>query len=116
MIVAVLMSITMVGLASAIGRGTLNLRGALLLDEPRDTTVIALVEPKLADKVTISGIEFLRKSPADRPSSKQMYSYNVTTSDDGFYLTQIVFSDETKQWTIAHFETLHAGASASAKN
>ena len=91
-----------------IGRGTLNLQGAVLLDEPRDITVIALVEPKLTAGITISNVDFLRKEKAPAASTKLMYSYDVATSDGANYLVQLIFSTEKQQWVIEHFETPHA--------
>ena len=119
LVIAIVLSGMVVTLAAIIGRGTLNLRGALVLDEPHDTTVIALIEPKLAKDEKISEIDFLRKEPAVAatesgtvidPKSMQ-YSYNVMTSDGSDYLVQLIFDKETHGWTTLTFERLHASDS-----
>ena len=117
LIVAIVLSGMVVTLASLIGRGTLNLSGALLLSEPRDTTVIALVESKLETGVQISDIRFLRKENPDIVGEKATYTYHVITSDGGDYFARLLFSRETAQWTLERFEKLHgsddSGTSAS---
>jgi hypothetical protein len=60
-LIAVILSAMVVMFAAILGRGALNLKGALLVDEPTDVTVIAVIEPKLSDGVAISDIDFLRK-------------------------------------------------------
>jgi hypothetical protein len=105
--VALVLSAMVVTLTALIGRGTLNLRGALVLDEPTDVTVIAAVEPKLEDKVTISNITFLRKESAKIASEKPSYSYLVQTSDETKHLVQLKWNGIDKQWTLATYESLH---------
>lgn len=108
-IVAVVLSAMVVTFAALLGRGTLNLKGALALDEPTDVTVIALVEPKLMENVKISEINFLRKEKRDgddRPS----YAYQVQTSDSNNYLVRIGFDITSATWTLTQFEYLHGSA------
>ena len=116
LIIAVVLSAMVVTLASLVGRGALNLRGALVLNEPRDTTVIALVEPKLATTEKISEIDFLRKEPVlvtEKPSTSDgdpksfQYSYNVRTSDGSDYLVQLIFDNDSQEWVTRTFERLH---------
>ena len=104
--IAVVLSCMAVTLASLIGRGTLNLSGALLLTEPRDTTVIALVEPKLQEKITISGIIFLRKEDP-MPGEKPTYTYHVRTSDESDYFVRLRFDTTSSQWALERLEKLY---------
>lgn len=110
--IALVLSGLVVALAALLGRGTLNLNGALLVDEPTDVTVIALTEPRLEEDVTISRIDFLRKE--DKAGPKPVYAYHVKTSDEGNYLVRVGFSEEQKMWTLLQFERLHAGSDGSA--
>ena len=121
LIIAIVLSAMVVTLASLVGRGTLNLSGALVLNEPHDTTVIALIEPKLATNEKISEIDFLRKEPVKGQSDasgsvidpkSMQYSYTVRTSDGSDYLIQLIFDTDTRQWITRTFERLHGGNSA----
>jgi hypothetical protein len=105
-VIAIVLSCMVVTLAALLGRGTLNLNGALILDQPTDVTVIALVEPKLDAGVTIRQIDFLRKEKRD-VDTYQSYAYHVSTSDSGDYLVRIGHDATTNQWTLTQFETLH---------
>lgn len=111
-IIAIVLSCMVVTFAALLGRGTLNLNGALLLDEPTDVTVIALVEPKLDTDVKIGEIDFLRKEKRDS-DTHQTYAYRVHTSDASDYLVRLGFDISTKRWTLTQFERLHAESSAS---
>lgn len=104
-IVAVILSCMIVTFAALLGRGTLNLKGALLVDEPTPVTVIATVEGVLNEGITIRNIIFLRKQ--DSTSTKPYYDYQVSTSDKKQYLARISFDDEAHIWTLLHFESLH---------
>ncbi len=120
LMVAVVLSAMAVTLAAIIGRGTLNLNGALIGKESRDTTVLALFEPKLEKNVTISEIVDLRKQTADgkavttettpTPDPKSLlYSYMVKTSAGDRYLLQINFDAVEGKWALKTAELLHAG-------
>lgn len=107
-IIAIVLSCMVVTLTALLGRGTLNLNGALLLDEPTDVTVIAAVEPTLESGVAISGIEFLRTQKNEQ--EKPYYDYQVATSDGMHYLVRLSFDAEKRQWELLHLEKLHGGA------
>ncbi len=96
-----------VAFASIIGRGTLNLRGALFVDEPTDVTVIALTEPKIGTGASLSGIEFLRKEDTTK-GEKPNYAYNIKLSDGRYYLVRIGFDKETAMWSLLQFESLRS--------
>ena len=112
LVVAIVLSGLVVTLASLVGRGTLNLRGALLLTEPHDTTVIALVEPKLTGNVKISNITFLRKEDVSPAGEKPTYTYHVETSDGGDWFARLLFDKNSAQWTLERFEKLHGSDDA----
>lgn len=103
-LIAVILSCLIVVLSAALGRGTLNLKGSLLLDEPTDVTVIAVVEPRLDDGVTISDIVFLRKQ--DAGAEKPTYDYQVETSDGGIYLVRLSQDPSITGWSLQNFERL----------
>jgi hypothetical protein len=114
-VVATVLSVMVVIAVALLGRGTLNLRGALVLDEPTDVTVIAAVEPKLQD-ATIAGIQFLRKEPATNPESpKPAYAYLVGLSTGESYLTRVEWDLDQDAWVLITFEKLHAEAQAAAQ-
>ena len=112
LVLAIALSLMVVILASLLARGRLNVRGALLLEEPREITVIALLEPKLTDGTTIDFVDFLRKESPVTSEEKAVYSYHVKTSDESDYLLQLRYDSEKKQWGIHHIERLHASAAA----
>lgn len=112
-VIAIILSCMVVTLAALLGRGTLNLNGALLVDQPTDVTVIALVEPKLEEGVTIREINFLRKEKRE-VDSHESYAYHVSTSDSGDYLVRLGHDISKNQWTLTQFEYLH-GATADAE-
>ncbi len=107
-IIAIVLSCMVVTLAATLGRGTLNLKGALLLDEPTDVTVIAAVEPTLEEGVKISSILFLRTQKTEQ--EKPYYDYQVGTSDNMQYLVRLSFDTEAGRWSVLHLEKLHGGA------
>jgi hypothetical protein len=104
---AVVLSALVVTLAALLGRGALNLKGALILDEPTDVTVIATVEPKLDKEIGIRGIDFLRKEQRGE-NEKPYYAYQVKTSDEEYHLVKIGYDSEEKKWVLVTFESLHA--------
>lgn len=104
-IVAVILSCMLVTFVALLGRGTLNLKGALVVDEPTPVTVIATVEGLLDKGVTIRNIIFLRKEESN--STKPYYDYQVSTSDKKQYLARMSFDDDAHIWTVLHFESLH---------
>ncbi len=106
--VAVVLSALIVTLTALIGRGTLNLKGALVLAEPRDITVIALMEPKLEDDVTITSIELLRTQERTELKERPRYDYKVETSDGQHYLVILGFNAVKNEWTIVESDTLRA--------
>lgn len=106
LIVALILSIIVVIGAALLGRSTLNIKGALLLSEPRDITVIVLVEPKLPEDIHITSITFLRKEDTS-PGEKSEYTYHVQTSDESDYFARLKFDTASAQWTLARFEKLH---------
>ena len=106
-IIAVVLSCMVVTLAALLGRGTLNLNGAVLLDKPTDVTVIALMEPKLNQNEKISEIDFLREEKRDA-DTHESYAYHVHTSDASDYLVRLGFDVSTNGWSITQFERLHA--------
>lgn len=105
--IAIILSMMLVTLAALLGRGALNLQGSILLDKPSDVTVIATVEPKLAENISISDIDFLREEKRDG-EEKPYYAYQVKTSDNAYYLVKLGFDEEMKRWTLIIFESLHA--------
>ncbi len=109
-VIAIVLSCMVVTLAAVLGRGTLNLNGALLVDQPTNVTVIALVEPELDEGVVIRDINFLRKEKRE-VDSHESYAYHVSTSDSADYLVRIGHDITTNQWTLTQFETLHGEAS-----
>jgi hypothetical protein len=112
-LIAVILSAMVVMFAAILGRGALNLKGALLVDEPTDVTVIAVVEPKLSDGVAISGIDFLRKEKRGE-NEKPFYAYQVKTSDEAYYLVKIGYDEDEEQWALMVYESLHADPITSA--
>lgn len=105
--VAIVLSGIVVTLAAFLGRGALNLKAALVLEEPTDVTVIALMEPKLPADAKIVAIDFLRKEP-DPNSEKPTYAYHIETSDRNNYFLRLYFNREIGQWEVTRLETLHA--------
>lgn len=108
-VTAIVLSCMVVTLASLLGRSALNLRGALVLDEPTDVTIIALVEPRLEEDTSIAGINFLRKEDVTA-SSKPFYAYHVVLSDGENYLVRIGFDAEDERWILMHYEHLRTAA------
>jgi hypothetical protein len=108
-VVAIVLSAIVVTFAAVVGRGTLNLKGALMLDEPTDVTVIALVEPRLATGAKITGINFLRKE--DEVNGRATFAYHVTISNEDNLFVKIYFDVLVNEWRIAHLENLHGGPS-----
>lgn len=108
-IIGLVLSGMVVTLASLIGRGSINLKSALIKDEPTDVTVIAIVEPKLTDGTKITGINFLRKE-SQGENAKPLYDYYVTTSEDTPYFVRLRFDASSNQWQLLTFETLHPDA------
>ncbi|MSR67262.1 hypothetical protein EXS65_00320 [Candidatus Peribacteria bacterium] len=106
LIVSVILSILVVILASALGRSTLNLKGAVSLNEPKEITVIALVELKLKEDVHISDIRFLRKEDAP-DGQKAVYAYHVQTNDENDYLVKLKFDPSPRTWTLSEFVKLY---------
>lgn len=107
-IIAVVLSGLLVTVAALVGRGAINIKGALLEADPTDVTVIAAVEPKLDSGVTIQGIEFLRKEDVSAViSTKPYYAYLVKTSDNVQHLVRLAWDTETKAWTLLTYEKLH---------
>ena len=110
-IIAIVLSCMVVTFAALLGRGTLNLKGALALDAPTDVTVIALVEPKLEGSVKISAINFLRKEKHEA-DARETYAYHVRTSEGSNYLVRIGFDITRAEWTLTQFERLHGETEA----
>ncbi len=104
-LVAIVLSAIVVTFAAVVGRGTLNLKGALILDEPTDVTVIALMEPQMATGAKITGITFLRKE--SEVNGKPTYAYHVADSNQDNFFVRIYFDTLVNQWRISHFENLH---------
>jgi frataxin-like iron-binding protein CyaY len=103
--VALGISISIVFLGAAIGRGTLNLRGALVLDEPTDITVIAAVEPLIDTKDAIINIKFLRKNTIT--NKKPTYDYLVETKKSGHHFIQLGWQIDEKKWILTQSDHLH---------
>lgn len=106
LIVSLLLSLLIVGLTSMLGRSTLKLAGAVLLDEPKEITVIALTEPKLSEDTHISDVILLRKEDAP-DGQKPSYTYHVRTSDGSDYFTRLTFDTAASKWTLERFEKLY---------
>lgn len=106
-VVAVVLSSMIVTLTAFLGRGALNLKGALLLDEPTDVTVIATVEPTLPDDISIRDIDFLRKEKRGE-EEKPYYAYQVRTSDNEYHLVKIGYDESAHQWVLMNYESLHS--------
>jgi hypothetical protein len=106
--VALVLSGLAVTLAALLGRGALNLRGALVLPEPDEVTVIAALyeAEKLEENgpIVIDRIEFLREEEDDQ-SDRPTYAYLVSLSNDENYLTKI--SWRLDQWSLTTYERLH---------
>ncbi len=105
-LIAIILSMMVVTLAAMLGRGTLNLKSALLLDKPSYITVIAALEPKLPEHVSISAIDFLRMEKRGE-KDKPYYAYQVKTSDNEYHLVKIGYDEDLKQWTLMNYEFLH---------
>jgi hypothetical protein len=103
-LVAMVLSAVAVTLAALIGRGTLNLRGSLILEEPTDITVIALMETTLPENIKVAQIDFLREEA--EVGGKPTYAYHVGTSDLGNYFVRLYFDREIGRWAVAHAERL----------
>lgn len=103
--VALGLSVIVVLMGAAIGRGTLNIRGALVIDEPTDVTVIASVEPLLENKDIITNIKFLRKK--DEQGKKSTYDYLVSTQKSGHHFIRLGWHEEDKKWIIVENDRLH---------
>ncbi len=110
LVIALVLSAMVVTLASLIGRGTLNLKGSLLLSVPTDVTVIALTEPELGEEIHISEIKLLRKEETGR-GQKAAYAYHVRTTDDSDYFARLLFDTASAQWTLERFEKLYGSDS-----
>ena len=108
-LVAIVLSAIVVTFAAVVGRGTLNLKGALMLDEPTDVTVIALVEPRLATGTKITGIDFLRKE--DEVNDRPTFAYHIAISNEDNLFVKIYFDVLVSEWRIARLENLHGGPS-----
>ncbi|MDD5055172.1 MAG: hypothetical protein PHZ00_02790 [Candidatus Peribacteraceae bacterium] len=104
--VGLVLSAMVVTLSALIGRGAINLKSSLLADEPTDVTVIATVEPRLEESVTISAINFLRKEP-QKEDERPLYDYYVETSAGRPYFVRLRFDASIGKWTLLTFETLH---------
>ena len=104
--VGMVLSAMVVTLSALLGRGAINLKSSLLEDEPTDVTVIATVEPRLEENVTISAINFLRKEPQSE-DEKPLYDYYVETSTGRPYFVRLRFDTSLGEWTLLTFETLH---------
>lgn len=112
--IAIVLSSMVVVFTALLGRGTLNLKGSLLLDEPSDVTVIAVFEPELSDDAKISSIDFLRKEKAVE-SSKSIYAYQVKTSANEHYLVKLKYDESSKQWALLQKEALHTETTTTAE-
>lgn len=106
-VVALVLSSMIVTLTAFLGRGALNLKGSVLLEEPTDVTVIATVEPRLPENVGIRDIDFLRKEKRGE-TEKPYYAYQVKTSDNEYHLVKIGYDESMKQWVLMNYETLHS--------
>ena len=107
-LIAIVLSMMVVTFAAVLGRGALNLKGALLLGEPTPVTVIAAMASRLEEQnISISGIEFLRKEKRGE-TEKPYYAYQVKTSDEKFTLVKLGFDEEERKWVIVTYESLHA--------
>jgi hypothetical protein len=104
--VALGMSVLIILIGAAIGRGTLNIRGALVVDEPTDVTVIAAVEPLLEEKDIITNIKFLRKRKSEE-KEKSTYDYLVDTKQSGHHFIQLGWHSEEKKWILIANDLLH---------
>lgn len=111
-LIALVLSGIFVALAGLIGRGTVNLQGALLLPEPTDVTVIASLEGKLPKGAKITSISLLRKEER-APGEKPVFSYLVGTSDGSKHMIQIGWSALTNQWGTLTLERLHGQGDSS---
>ncbi len=107
-VIAIVLSLMVVTLAAVLGRGALNLKGSLLLDEPTDVTVIAAMAPKLEEQnIGIRGIDFLRREKRGE-NEKPYFAYQVKTSDDAYHLVKLGFDEEERKWVIVTYESLRA--------
>ncbi len=107
-VVAIVLSGLFVTFAALIGRGSLNLKGSLILEKPNDITAIALAEERVAKGVSITHVEFLRTETVPVTiSAKPYYTYLVRSSDSVQYLERFGWDDEKKQWSLMTFEKLH---------
>lgn len=107
--IALVLSAMVVTLTALLGRGALNLKGALLEDndgKPSDVAVIVLLEQTLADGVVISEIIPLREEKRGK-NERPYYAYQVKTSDEEYRLVKLGFNSEEKKWTLVTNESLH---------
>lgn len=111
LVIALVLSGLAVAIAAILGRGTLNLRASLTLEEPSDVTLIAALyeanELEENGAVTIKNIQSLRKEKSienDRP----VYSYMVSLSSGENYLAKLAW--DGARWQLTTMEKLHGEA------
>lgn len=110
MLASVFISALIVVIAASVGRGPVNLQGSLVLSEPNDVTVIAVVEPSLQQdsNATISSITRLR-SVDDANGKRPSYDYMVETSDERSILVRLAWDEGEQHWILLTQEDLHGG-------
>lgn len=106
--VALVLSGLAVVLAALLGRGTLNLKASLTIEEPDEVTVIAVLYDagKLQENgpIVIESIQFLREEEDDQ-SERSTYAYLVGLSSKENYLTKLSWRNE--RWSLTTYERLH---------
>ncbi len=104
---ALIVSVAITTLVAMIGRSAVNIKGALALNEPTIVTVMTLVEPAIATGSTIASIDFLRKTEPSIAGEKPSFDYQVSTSNDDYYLVQLRWNGMDALWTIKNMEKMH---------
>ncbi len=108
--IAIVLSAMVVTFAAVLGRGAINLRGALIDvsdGKPSDIAVILVVEEKLHDGIVVSQVHFLREEKRGEDESPY-YAYQVQTSDGEYLLVKLGFNLDEKKWQLVTFESLRA--------
>ncbi|MEQ1849251.1 MAG: hypothetical protein ABL890_01535 [Candidatus Peribacteraceae bacterium] len=104
--VSVVLSGLAVCIAAILGRGAINLRGALLRDVPSPATVIAaLYDDAILTKksdIMVQNVNELRKEDSVE-SEKPIYSFLVELSNGDQYLVKLGWVDG--EWTVIESET-----------
>lgn len=106
--VSIVLSGLAVGVAAILGRGAINIRGALIKEVPTDATVVAAIYDDQVlnpdSKIFIEKIQELREEKG-MEGEKSVYSYLVDFSNDEQYMMKLAWYNN--EWTIIEADRLH---------